>query len=162
MCTGGLGEPTPAQQIVDEVSEYERIHVPIPKPNVQPSKYTLVNLPVLVSVTDPGEQVMSVQQPVPGQLVATPTFTWTFDDGTTLTGAGKPYEDDIDPRYDESGYYLSHTYRKPQPHASVTLVVTWHATFSAAGETFNLPDLDMPGITTDFAVDEAHAVLVGG
>jgi hypothetical protein len=162
ICSGGLGDPVSEQQVVDGVSEYERVHVPIPKPNVQPGTYTLVNLPVLVSVTDPGEQVMSVQQPVPGQLVATPTFSWTFDDGTILKGVGRPYTDGVDPRYDKAGYYLSHTYRESRAHASVTLVVTWHATFAAAGQTFDLPDLRMPGITTTFEVDEAHAVLVGG
>jgi hypothetical protein len=103
---------------------------------------------------------MQVQQPVPGLLVATPTYTWKFDDGATVTGAGLPY-DGTDPRVDP-GHYASHTYTAAEAHASVTLTVTWNATFTVAGQAFTIPRLVMPPITTTFSVHEAHSVLVSG
>ena len=159
-CTGAGPAPIPAQQVVQDVSEYERTHVPIPVPSVQPSGVALVNLPVIVSVPQPQPVTMQVQQPVPGTLVATPTFTWKFDDGAVVTGAGVPY-DGTDPRANPA-HYVSHTYSAANPHASVTLFVTWNATFTAAGQTFAIAPLTMPPITTTFTVNEAHAVLVSG
>lgn len=159
-CTGAGPAPIPVQQVVQDVGEYERAHVPIPVPSVQPRGIALVNLPVIVSVPQPQPVTMQVQQPVPGTLVATPTFTWTFDDGATVTGAGVAY-DGTDPRVNQS-HYVSHTYATPDEHASVTLTVTWNATFTAAGQAFPIAPLVMPPITTTFSVREAHAVLVSG
>jgi hypothetical protein len=160
VCTGNGPPPISVQQVVQDVSEYERDHMPIPVPNVQPANVAIVNLPVLVSVPQPGPQTMQVQQPVPGLLVATPTYTWKFDDGTTVTGAGVPY-DGTDPRVDP-GHYVSHAYTAAEAQASVTLTVTWNATFTAAGQVFTIAPLVMPPITTTFSVHEAHSVLVSG
>lgn len=160
VCTGSGPPPIAAEQVVQDAGDYERDHMPIPVPNVQPGKIAIVNLPVLVSVNQPGPQRMQIQQPVPGLLVATPTYTWKFDDGTTLTGAGIPY-DGTDPRADP-GHYVSHTYTAAEAQASVTLTVTWNATFTAAGQVFTIPPLLMPPITTTFSVHEAHSVLVSG
>jgi hypothetical protein len=159
-CTGAGPAPIPVEQVVQDASEYERTHVPIPVPNVQPPGVALVNLPVIVSVPQPEPVTMQVQQPVPGTLVATPTFAWRFDDGATVTGAGTPY-DGTDPRVNPA-HYVSHTYTAADAHASVTLTVTWNATFTAAGQDFPIPPLTMPPITTTFTVHEAHAVLVSG
>jgi len=160
VCTGNGPPPISVQQVVQDVSEYERDHMPIPVPDVQPANVAIVNLPVLVSVPQPGPQTMQVQQPVPGLLVATPTYTWKFDDGATVTGAGLPY-DGTDPRVDP-GHYASHTYTAAEAQASVTLTVTWNATFTVAGQAFTIPPLVMPPITTTFSVHEAHSVLVSG
>jgi hypothetical protein len=160
VCTG-VGPPqVPVDQVIQDVGEYERDHMPIPTANVQPAGVAIVNLPVLVSATQLGPQTMQVQQPVPGELVATPTYTWTFDDGGTATGPGTAY-DGTDPRTDPAHYAL-HIYRAANEHASVTLTVTWNATFSVAGQTFPIPQLVMPPITTTFSVREAHSVLVSG
>jgi hypothetical protein len=160
VCTGSVPPPISVQQVVQDMSEYERTHVPIPVPDVQPEGTALVNLPVIVSVPQPQPVTMQVQEPVPGTLVATPTFTWTFDDGATVTGAGIPY-DGTDPRANPA-HYVSHAYTAADAHASVTLTVTWNATFTAAGQVFPIASLTMPPITTTFAVNEAHAVLVSG
>lgn len=159
-CTGAGPAPIPVQQVVQDVGEYERTHVPVPVPNVQPATVALVNLPVIVSVPQPQPVTMQVQQPVPGTLVATPTFSWTFDDGATVTGPGVPY-DGTDPRT-EPTHYVSHTYATADAHASVTLTVTWNATFTAAGQVFPIAPLVMPPIASAFTVQEAHAVLVSG
>jgi hypothetical protein len=101
---------------------------------------------------------MTVRLPVPGRLLAIPSFTWIFDDGTTLAGPGRPF-DGTDPR-ESPEHYLSHIYRAPEANASVTLTVTWRATFTAGGRTFAVPLLTMPSIVSRYSVYEAHSVLV--
>ena len=160
LCTGTLPAPIPTQQIVDDASEYERDHMPPGVPHVQPAGVAIVNIPVLASVTPLPQQVMAVQLPVPGQLVATATYTWTFDDGTTLTGPGIAY-DGTDPRTDPN-HYIAHNYTAAQANASVALTVTWNTTFTAADQTITIPRLVMPPITTTYSVHEAHYVLVSG
>lgn len=162
ICESDLPAPISVATVSSSAREYEEIHMPVPVPEIEPHGYTSVNLPVLVSVHDVGDQYMTVSLPVRGFLRASPTYSWTFDhDPTPLVGAGREYEDGFDPRY-VPDHYLSHTYRKAQIAASVTLTVTWKATFTAAGHTVTVPNLAMPGITTTFPVYEAHAVLVGG
>jgi hypothetical protein len=160
LCTGALPDPVPIQQVIDAVSEYERSHMPPAVPRVQPGSVVVVNLPVLASAEPLPVQTMAVQLPVPGELVATPSYTWTFDDGTKATGTGVPY-DGTDPRVDPE-HYVAHTYVKAQANASVSLTVTWTATFTAAGQTIDIPAVVMPPITTTFSVHEAHSVLVSG
>jgi hypothetical protein len=160
LCTGSQAPTLTGRQVSDDVAEYERDHMPVATPRVQPTGVAIVNLPVLVSVVQPQPQVMQVRQPVPGRLVATPTYSWTFDDGTTLTSAGVPF-DGTDPRADPA-HYLAHTYHGAAANASVSLTATWQATFTAAGRTISLPPLVMPAVTTTFVVDEAKAVLVAG
>jgi hypothetical protein len=158
ICTGGSPDPVPTQQIVDAAQEYERTHLPAASPRVQPGSVVVVNLPVLASVTPLLVQTMAVQLPVPGELVATPSYAWTFDDGTKITGPGVPY-DGTDPRVDPE-HYVAHTYVKAQANASVSLSVTWTATFTAAGQTIDIPAVVMPAVTTTFSVHEARSVLV--
>lgn len=160
LCTGALPDPLPNKQIAGNAAEYERDHMPPGVPLVQPAKVAIVNIPVLASVTPLPVQRMNVQLPVPGELVATPSYSWTFDDGTTISGPGTPY-DGTDPRTNPA-HYVAHTYTKAQSQASVSLTVTWNATFTAAGQTITIPPVIMPPITTTFTVDEAHAVLVSG
>jgi len=160
ICTGGSPDPIPTQQIIDAAEEYERTHLPPALPQMQPSNMAIVNMPLLVNVVPLPVQTMAVQLPVPGELVATPSYSWTFDDGTTVQGAGVPF-DGTDPRVDP-GHYVSHTYLKAHAHASVSLTVTWTAKFTAAGQTIDLPDVTMPAVTLNYSVHEARSVLVSG
>jgi hypothetical protein len=101
---------------------------------------------------------MAVRQPVAGRLLTVPSYSWSFDDGTVLAGAGRPY-DGTDPRQSPT-HYLAHTYIEPETSASVSLVVTWRATFTAGGRSFAVAPLTMPPIITRYPVYEAHSVLV--
>ena len=160
VCIGALPEPVDAGHLLNDVVEYEQLTVPTPEPTVQPAGGALVNLPVVVSVRDVGTQIMTVQQPVPGRLVAIPSYAWTFDDGAVLNGAGHAY-DGTDPRQSPT-HYLAHAYREPKSDASVTLTVTWQATFTAGGHDFAITPLQMPPIVSRYSVYEAHSVLVNG
>lgn len=160
VCIGALPEPVDAGQVLAGVVEYEQLTVPTPEPTVQPAGGALVNLPVVVSVQDVGTQIMTVREPVPGRLVATPSYAWTFDDGAVLNGAGRSY-DGTDPRQSPT-HYLAHAYRDPEAEASVALSVTWQATFTAGGHDFAVMPLQMPPIVSRYPVYEAHSVLVNG
>lgn len=160
ICTGDLPDPVPARQVIDAAEEFERTHVPIAVPRMQPSNMALVNMPLLVNVTPLPVQTMAVAVPLPGELVATPSYAWSFDGRPPVAGAGLAF-DGTDPRVDP-GHYVSHTYVKAQPIASVSLTVTWTATFTAAGETVRVPDVVMPAVTMTYSVHEARSVLVSG
>ncbi len=56
---------------------------------------------------------------------------------------------------------MSHIYLTPRDRVTVSLTVTWHATFTVQGlPTFVLADIVLPPVTHTFAVKEAHATLV--
>lgn len=160
VCIGALPDPVDTRQVLADVAEFERLNVPTPQPQVQPAGGALVNLPVVVSVRDVGPQAMAVRQPVPGRLLAVPSYSWDFDDGAVLHGAGRAY-DGTNPRQSPT-HYLSHTYRQPEATAWVTLTVTWQATFTAGGRRFVVAPLTMPPDVRRYSVYEAHSVLVDG
>lgn len=114
--------------------EIERL---LPKPTIdlKPNPETLVNLPTVVSTDYPAEKTFDITVPpsagrtlpLTGSINAHAAFTWTFEDGTTATGAGKPY-DGTDPA-SNPGYYLTNTFRTAGHH-TVTLSVTWTGTIT--------------------------------
>lgn len=114
--------------------EIERL---LPKPSIElkPNPETLVNLPTVVSTDYPTEKTFAITVPpsagrtipLTGTINAHAEMTWTFEDGTTATGAGKPY-DGTDPATNP-GYYLTNTFRTAGHH-TVTLTVTWTGTIT--------------------------------
>jgi hypothetical protein len=160
LCTGGAAAPISIQAAAAGASEFEQDHLPVPTPVVQPGAIAIVNLPIIVSVAQAGPQILQVQLPVPGELIATPSYSWTFNNGITITGPGIPY-DGTDPRADPT-HYVSDTYTAADPAGSVTLTVTWTATFTVAGIAVPVPPVVMPPIVTTFTVHEARSVLVTG
>jgi hypothetical protein len=160
ICTGDLPDPIPTQEVIETAKEYEETHLPPAVPQMQPSNMAIVNMPLLVNVVPMPMQTMAVQLPVPGELVATPSYAWSFDGGPPMPGPGLPF-DGTDPRVDPA-HYVSHTYLKPEASAGVSLTVSWTATFTAAGQTIQIPAVVMPAVTMTFSVHEAHSVLVSG
>lgn len=162
-CIGGSTPPSPggvtASEIRSVVREELRTRLPAPVVRVQPGVVVPVNFPVIFSAGDPGPQGFSVSVPLPGQVSATPTYRWSFGDGSFADGRGTPY-DGTSPRVDP-WHYVSHLYLAPKPRMTVSLTVTWHATFTVQGlPTFVLDDIVLPAVTHTFAVKEAHATLV--
>lgn len=162
-CVGGSTPPSPggvtASEIRSVVSEELRTRLPAPVVRVQPGVVVPVNFPVIFSAGDPGPQGFSVSVPLPGQVSATPTYRWSFGDGSFGDGRGTPYDGTL-PRVDP-WHYVSHLYLAPKPRMTVSLTVTWHATFTVQGlPTFVLDDIVLPAVTHTFAVKEAHATLV--
>lgn len=160
VCLGGAADTITVAQLGTDLTEDVRDHLPTLSARAQPSPDAVVNLPVIVSAPVEPAPNFTVNEPVPGAVTVTSTYRWTFDDGATLVGTGRAY-DGTDPRTAPAGYYLAHTYTHADAHASATLTVTWHATFTVAGGApVALPDITTPPQTVAFQVHEVRSVLV--
>jgi hypothetical protein len=162
VCFGGQADAVTLVQLGQALDEDVRDQLPSFPVSVQPSPTAIVNLPVIVSAPLEPAPNFDVQDPIPGHVSVTATYTWTFDDGATLTGIGRAY-DGTDPRTAPDGYYLDHTFTRADGNGSVTLVVAWHAEFTAdGGPAVALPDIITAPQMTRFGVHEIRAVLVSG
>ena len=155
-CVAGDG-PGVDREVLEAVGEEARLRLPRLVPVVQPRGVVVVNLPVVVSVVDPGVQRLVVDRPVRGVLVASPRFVWTFDDGSVAEGAGRVF-DGVDPRVAPE-HYVSHTYRMAQADGWVRLTVHWEAVFTTGGITYPIDPIDVT-TTIHYPVHQARAVLV--
>ena len=153
-----LGRTVPLADV--EAAVHEAISKRIPTPTVisAPPGKSLVNLFTIYSTTPAPEQAITFTTPVPGEVRATPEYTWNFDDGRTGNGPGTPFTETHLPSR-SPGYYLGATYTTPGTK-HITLTVTWRVTFRLEGVT----DIPLTPIimtaTEDKQVATARAVLV--
>jgi hypothetical protein len=147
--------------VMSSVREEVRKRVPPARITLQPGNVVPVNMPLIVSAADPGNQDFAITLPQAGTVSVRPTYRWDFGDGGTATGRGKPF-DGVTPRQDP-GRYVTHTYTRPFQRVTVSLTVTWHATLTIPGVgSMSLQDVVMPPVTHTMSVQEARAVLVAG
>jgi hypothetical protein len=143
------------------VREEVRKRVPVARVTLQPRNLVPVNMPLIVSAADPGNHDFSITLPQAGTVSVSASYRWDFGDGGTATGRGKPF-DGVTPRQDP-GRYVTHTYSRPYPSATVSLTVTWHATLTIPGVgSVGLQDVVMSPVRQTISVQEARAVLVAG
>jgi len=132
----------------------------IVQPTIQlsPRNGGLVNLPVLAWTDDRGEVTLDIEQPLPGTVRATPSYEWTWSNGTTATGPGIPYSPGISPTAQPDRYV--HAVYRQRGEASVTLTVTWEGDVSVPG----VPPVDIEplvySVPASLAIREARAELV--
>ena len=133
------------------LTEVKRVGFPSSVVHIQPRGRTLVNLDTYV-YADP--KLYDKPVPIAGQIVrirATPSYTWHFGDGTSLTtaDAGGPYPDgDVTHKYLSRGKVV----------VSVTLDYdTWYQLPGADWE--QAGTVGIPGPGTPLLVCEAKAVL---
>jgi hypothetical protein len=132
----------------------------IVQPTIQlsPRNGGLVNLPVLAWTDDRGEVTLDIEQPLPGTVRATPSYAWTWSNGTTATGPGIPYSPGISPTAQPDRYV--HAVYRQRGEASVTLTVTWEGDVSVPG----VPPVDIEplvySVPASLAIREARAELV--
>lgn len=137
-------------EVVAEEIDWQVIE-PLGEPNLtlSPQPLGYVNLPFVVSTdypedlpNQPGSRVIiesldpvRIRVPfeivranftVSGDIVADADFTWSFQDGGTAKGRGRPYEPGTDPR-DHGGYYVTNTFEEPGVK-TVNLDVLWTGT----------------------------------
>ncbi|MBK9726303.1 MAG: hypothetical protein WAW82_08915 [Candidatus Lutibacillus vidarii] len=109
-------------------------HVGHPSISVQPpGGQTLVNIPTIFSAAEQRTTTLPITAPVPGQIKAVPSYSWTFGDGLTGTGSGHPFTPSIVPNETgNNGYYVVAVYRQPGTK-SITATLRWDVTFTLQG-----------------------------
>lgn len=142
-------------QIIED--HYSRISRP--KIKVEPSPTAIVNLPVIASTPHQGSVGFDIQEPIPGRVEASPTYSWSWSNGAHSSGPGRAY-DGTNPSTNTGHYPVSATYSNAGG-GSVTLTATWHLTLSLAGMD---PIADIEPLvyeeTASFNVRNAKTVLV--
>ena len=155
-------DPITLDEIRDEllaILEEKFRQISAPQINVDPSGTAIVNLPVLASADDPGPQGFTIDNPLPGTVEASPTYAWTWSNGTTSSGPGRRY-DGTSPTGNPDYYGVLSTYRNAG-EGSVGLEVTWDVVLTVPG---NPPVTDIAPLvytaSADFTVRSAGTVLV--
>jgi hypothetical protein len=134
--------PTPEFVPIEDVGyqfQYE-IERRFRQPDIElrPNPETLVNLPTIVSTDYPSDKTFDITVPpskgrtipLTGTINAHADFTWSFEDGTTASGPGTPY-DGTDPETNPD-HYLTNTFRTAGHH-TVSLTVTWTGSITVEG-----------------------------
>lgn len=129
-----------------------------PAVHLAPATGGLVHLPVLAWTDDPGDVTLSIEQPLPGQVRATPAYRWDWSNGAVSSGPGIPYSADVSPT-DTPDHYV-HAVFTDRGGGSVSLTVTWTGAVTVPG----LPPVDIAPLVysspATFEVREARAQLV--
>jgi hypothetical protein len=139
-------------------------HLPLPEPgvHVQPAGRALVNLPTIVYADAAPTGSWSVDHAPFPTIRITGTPHWQVDaGGTSITSntPGRAY-DGTDPLA-APGHYLTHTFAEPATATTITVTVTWSATFTLGDDPTQIP---MNGTVSrssslTMGVDEAGSVL---
>ena len=129
-----------------------------PSVSVAPADRALVNLPVLAWTDDPGDVTLAIEQPLPGEIRASPSYLWSWSNGVSSHGPGRPYSSSISPTAVPDSYL--HSVFRARGDETVTLTVTWTGDVTVPG----LAPIEIAPLvyetTAPFAVREARAELV--
>jgi hypothetical protein len=167
----------PMQEISWEVNYQVFQQLNAPAIQISPNARTLINLPTIVSTNYPAgigppATVLSQDPPrisipihidrpnggLDGEITAEADLTWTFEDGGTANGRGRPY---VSGRLPENnpGFYVTNVFDRPG-QKSVTLNVSWTGDVTVpplAPE--EIVPVDLPAVTEDVEVLENSPVL---
>jgi hypothetical protein len=150
-----LGE---VRQAIERIIEDRYRQIAQPPVTTAPPGAALVNLPVLAWTADLGPHTLTFEQPLPGSITLTPSYTWRWNTGQVATGAGRPYSNSVSPTA-MPDYYVSTTFQSPGG-GSAALTATWTGQVEVPGlEPVPIEPLVYTG-TASFDVVEAQAVLV--
>jgi hypothetical protein len=163
--TSAMQAYDPAAAAAFALDYFRHLPLPVPGIHIQPGQRQVVNLPTIVSADPPPTGRWSVDHPpFPTIAIAgTPHWTINFGDGTALDSdtPGRGY-DGTDPVTDTS-HYLQHTYTEPAAGRTITVTVTWTATFTLGADP---TPQTMDGTVTRTSstavpVDQAESLLTG-
>ncbi|MBD0293093.1 MAG: hypothetical protein ICV70_05920 [Jiangellaceae bacterium] len=157
-----IADPIPLADVEAEIRaiiEKRFMHVAEPEISVAPAVNALVNLPVIAATPDPGPLGFDITNPLPGRVEATPSYFWTWSNGTTGSGPGVAYDGTSPTR--SPGHYPVQSTFADGGDASVELVVSWSITLTVPG----IPPIDdieplEYSATESFTVRSARTVLV--
>ena len=157
-----IGDPIPLAEVEAEIMRVieERFqHVAEPTITLAPAVDAIVNLPVLASTEDPGPLGFGITNPLPGRVEATSSYTWTWSNGVTNSGAGVGY-DGTSPTRNPGHYPVQSTFTGGGS-GSVGLQVVWTITLLVDGLA---PITDIEPLeyeaSAGFGVRSARTVLV--
>ena len=157
-----VGDPIPLAEVEAEIMRVieERFqHVAEPTITLAPAVDAIVNLPVLASTEDPGPLGFDITNPLPGRVEATSSYTWTWSNGVTNSGAGVGY-DGTSPTRNPGHYPVQSTFTGGGS-GSVGLQVVWTITLMVDGLA---PITDIEPLeyeaSAGFGVRSARTVLV--
>lgn len=129
-----FGRTVPLAEVQTAARQEIERRVGHPSISVQPpGGQTLVNIPTIFSAAEQRTTTLPITSPVPGQIKAVPSYSWTFGDGLTGTGSGHPFTPSIVPNETgNNGYYVVAVYRQPGTK-SITATLRWDVTFTLQG-----------------------------
>jgi hypothetical protein len=159
-CVAGEQRVTVAdvQREVTLIIDREFRRVAEPSVTLAPAGTALVNLPVIAWTEETPPLDLAIDQPLPGQIEASPTFAWRWSDGSSASGAGRPYDPSISP-LDTPDYYV-HAAPRDVGRLRTELTVTWNGTVTVPG----LPPVPIDPLVyrsqADVLVGEARSELV--
>lgn len=152
-----------------------------PQVDLFPAVTTIVKLPTIVSTdypenigppatvldNDPPTIEVPIDIPRPGggltgRIHAIAKLEWTFEDGGSAEGRGKPYKSGITPKSNPNYGYVTATFVKAGNKKSITLNVQWTGTVTV--ETLdpeNIVPVDLDPIVTYIEVRQSKPVLGG-
>ena len=173
----GQNDFIPMQEISWSVNYKVFQQLNTPRITIAPNARTLVNLPTIVWTNYPAgigppATVLANDPPrirVPihidrpnggldGEIIATGELRWTFEDGGTATGRGRPFVSGKLPE-DSPGYYVTNIFER-SGHKTITLNVRWTGTVTVpplAPE--QIVPVNLPRVTQDVQVLESKPVL---
>lgn len=129
---------------------------------IQPRSGAVTQLPLIVSASDDQDRAVALTVVgVPVEVHLTPSWSWTFGDGTSqqTSTPGRAY-DGTDPTQAREGYYVQHTYRS-KGQVRLVVDVHWTATVTRGdtGATFPLTGQVLREQAVNLPVREARAQL---
>lgn len=161
---GPGADPIPLEDVVAEITAVIEEHyaaIASPEIAVAPSANAVVNLPVLASTPDAGTVGFDIENPLPAQVEASPTYTWQWSNGAVSVGAGREY-DGVNPALAPDHYPVRTTYISSGTQ-SVSLTATWTIVLTVGGIP-PITDIEplVYEVSASFPVRSAETVLVDG
>jgi hypothetical protein len=160
VCLGGVRVIELADVEAAAWATLERSFKRIPSPEITsaPPGGGLVNLPVIAWTDDIDNVELDINQPLPGHIVASPSYEWQWSNGERATGPGRAYDPSVSPVADPAAYAAT-TFTEPG-EAQVSLTVTWSATFEVQG----LPPVSLSPVvfssSLEFPIRQGRTVLL--
>lgn len=155
------GKPAfiPLAEALPDISEMVRRELHAPTARISPDPSGIVGVPVIEWAEGPAEDepvVVHVHFPVEMTVVARPSYTWHFGDGTSAHGIGNAY-DGTDPAAVPGYYQVSHAYDATGAY-TITVDQSWEVRVSLVLDGLDI-DAPVQSSSATVRIDELHNLL---
>lgn len=161
ICMGASSVVTLDQIQAAVQAQIEQFYERLGKPRItlEPQGSALVNLPVIASAPVYERQEFEIDNPLPGRVSAEPSYAWTWSNGETGAGPGRPYSPAVSPLDDPAYYPVSAVYGSGGT-GRVSLDLEWAATVHVADNPPQTLDPVAFSTTEGFTIRQARTELV--